>query len=99
MGRNTLPFNVDVTHLLASDACFIQNDISCVPNNGPQDIPVSNTLRYIGVPTINPVKQLLLWQRVSLLGFTWRDVTRGPWQTEALRENVYPHLNPSLYLH
>lgn len=32
---STVPFNIDVTHLFSSDACFIQGDISCVPNNGP----------------------------------------------------------------
>lgn len=35
-----VPFNIYVTHFFASDAGFIQNDISCVPNNGPQEVPV-----------------------------------------------------------
>lgn len=37
-----LPFNVDVTHVFSSDACFIQNDISRVPNDDPQEVPVLN---------------------------------------------------------
>lgn len=36
----TVPFDIDVTHVFSSDACFVQNDVSCVPNDAPQEIPV-----------------------------------------------------------
>lgn len=37
---STIPFNIDVTHIFSSDARFVQCDISCVPNDGSQEIPV-----------------------------------------------------------
>lgn len=39
---NSVPFNIDITHVFSSDACFIQSDISCVPDNGSQEVPVLN---------------------------------------------------------
>lgn len=32
-----------------------------------------------------------------LLGLAWSNITWRPWQTKVLGENVYPHLNLSLY--
>lgn len=34
-----LPFHINVTHVFARDAGFIQNDISRVPNNSTQEEP------------------------------------------------------------
>lgn len=35
-----VPFHVDVAHVFSSDAGFIQSDISCVPDDGSQEVPV-----------------------------------------------------------
>lgn len=37
---SSVPFNIDVTHIFSGDTCVIQSDLSCVPNDGSQDIPV-----------------------------------------------------------
>lgn len=36
MTTYTLPFNVDVAHLLPTDADIIQDDITGVPDDAPQ---------------------------------------------------------------
>lgn len=33
---NLLPFHIDVTHVFSCDAGFIQDDFSCIPNDGSQ---------------------------------------------------------------
>lgn len=47
-----LPFNIDITHVLSSDACFIQNDICCVPNDGSQKVSVLKILQPLTLTSV-----------------------------------------------
>lgn len=49
-GQNTtehLPFDIDITHLFTSDGCFIQDNITCVPNYDAKFIAIGITGRNI----------------------------------------------------
>lgn len=90
-----LPFHVDVTHVFSSDAGFVQSDISCVPDDGSQEVPVLR-ISLCFIPKCIMMKYYI-FECLLLLGFAWSNITRRPWQTEALGENVDPHLNFSLH--
>lgn len=94
-----LPFHIDITHVFSSDAFFIQNDICCVPNDGSQEVSVLKTLQHFIFAWIIIKHVYFSFLRcVALLGFTWVNNTRRPWQTEVFGKNVNPHLDLSLYL-
>lgn len=59
--RWVVPFDVDVTHVFTGDACLIQSDFGCFPNDGPQEVPVSNILLYFIVSCIT-LKYLILFR-------------------------------------
>lgn len=47
-----LPFNIDIAHVLSSDAGFIQNDICCVPNDGSQKVSVLKILQHFTLTSV-----------------------------------------------
>lgn len=63
-GTFHIPFNVDVAHVFSSDASFIQSDITCVPNDSSQEVPVSSMQLYF-TPWCITLRYMIILQRVS----------------------------------
>lgn len=95
----TLPFDIDVAHVLSCDAFLVQDNVLGIPDDHTQVKSEKSTFYrcfFPSGPAPRPPFNIAGSQDYLPLGFPWCDVERRAWWPQVLGENIHPHLEFSL---